>query len=354
MITELNVNDVLLGRGMVNERFRSLIEACHTEYSSARTNKAKNQIARDIVSYIHEIGGRFLKQIDAEKKVVWIEVEESVAIDKCMQALRDLQKKQVPSDGNGGREKRRGAGRSQQQNDSGLTIPAVSLPQSSAGVGTGIAAAAPLALGRVQGDPTSLPIAAQPMAMNPVLPLQFNCNAMLHPRTNGIAPEYVLAAENVVAGQSRVVGVDMDGSSCDVAMVRPSTLEEDVSPAASLAELSEYLLSLLTSNRPMITDEQVELEQALMTDDERAAALSDLFGKQCAVDEHQSKRAKKDLDKNSIEFLVKMMRDEIGRIPEDRKQALLEAQTKCRADEFSDARLERFLRCEGMDVEVRL
>jgi hypothetical protein len=45
---------------------------------------------------------------------------------------------------------------------------------------------------------------------------------------------------------------------------------------------------------------------------------------------------------------------EIGQIPEDRKQALLEAQTKCHADEFSDARLERFLRCEGMDVKVRL
>jgi hypothetical protein len=49
-----------------------------------------------------------------------------------------------------------------------------------------------------------------------------------------------------------------------------------------------------------------------------------------------------------------MMRMEIGQIPEDRKQALLEAQTKCRADEFSDARLERFLRCEGMNSKVCL
>jgi hypothetical protein len=143
-------------------------------------------------------------------------------------------------------------------------------------------------------------------------------------------------------------------SSCYVATARPPTLEADVSPAASEAELSEYLLSLLTLDRPMITEEQMELERALMTDEERAVALSDMFGKQCAVDEHQSKRAKKDLDKNSIEFLVKMMRVEIGRIPEDRKRALVEAQTKCRADEFSDARLERFLRCEGMNVKVRL
>jgi hypothetical protein len=156
-----------------------------------------------------------------------------------------------------------------------------------------------------------------------------------------------------MGGRSEVVYFERDGSS-DVATARPSMLEADVSSAASQAELSEYLLSLLTRNRSMITEEQVELERAAMTDEERAAALSDLFGKQCAVDEHQSKRAKKDLDKNSIEFLVKMMRVEIGRIPEDRKQALLEAQTKCGVDEFSDARLERFLRCEGMNAKVCL
>jgi hypothetical protein len=79
----LNGNDVLLGRGIVNERFRSLIEARFIEYSSAETNKAKKKIAREIVSHIHQIGGRFLKQVEAKKKVVWIEVEESVALENC-------------------------------------------------------------------------------------------------------------------------------------------------------------------------------------------------------------------------------------------------------------------------------
>ena len=48
------------------------------------------------------------------------------------------------------------------------------------------------------------------------------------------------------------------------------------------------------------------------------------------------------------------MRLELERIPKDRKRALVEAQTKCHADEFSDARQERFLRCEGMNAKVRL
>jgi hypothetical protein len=44
-----------------NHRYRSLIEARHTEYVSAETNKAKDKIAREIVSHIHEIGGKISK-----------------------------------------------------------------------------------------------------------------------------------------------------------------------------------------------------------------------------------------------------------------------------------------------------
>ena len=87
-----------------------------------------------------------------------------------------------------------------------------------------------------------------------------------------------------------------------------------------------------------------------MTDEERAKVLSDLFGKYCSM--HQSKRAR-DLDADSIAFLVKQMRVEIERVPDNKKQALVEAQRVCGAEEFSDARLERFLRCVDMDVQVR-
>jgi len=77
----------------------------------------------------------------------------------------------------------------------------------------------------------------------------------------------------------------------------------------------------------------------------------DLFGKYCST--HQNKKARRDLSKDEVAFLVKQMRIEIERIPQAKKGALIKAQVKCRAEEFSNARLERFLRCEGMDVKVR-
>jgi hypothetical protein len=102
----------------------------------------------------------------------------------------------------------------------------------------------------------------------------------------------------------------------------------------------------------MITEEQVEMERAKMTEEERVEALIDLCGIQCGINNPSGKRARRDLNKNSIDFLVEMMRLELERIPKDRKWALLEAQMKCHAHEFSDSQLERFLRREGMDVNV--
>ena len=104
----------------------------------------------------------------------------------------------------------------------------------------------------------------------------------------------------------------------------------------------------------MITAEQVELERAAMTDEERAEALADMFGKRCAIDTHENKRARKDLDKNAIDFLVLQMRRELEQTPMENKKALTEAQLMCDPVEFRDARLERFLRCEGMNAKVRL
>jgi hypothetical protein len=118
--------------------------------------------------------------------------------------------------------------------------------------------------------------------------------------------------------------------------------------------MSDVLLSSLFQDLPRFTEEQEEIERATMTDEEKAAALSDLFGRSCTVGIHKAKRAKLDLGKESIDFLVQHMRVELERIPLDEKRALVEAQTKCGEDEFSDARLERFLRCEGMNAKVCL
>jgi hypothetical protein len=142
-------------------------------------------------------------------------------------------------------------------------------------------------------------------------------------------------------------------NNCNMATTSPSTLEPNVSPAAP-EDVSQFLLSFLEeSDHPRFTAEQEEMERATMTDEERLAALSDQFGKKVEISSHRSKRARQDLDPKDIDFFVHQMRLEIERIPEDMKRALLEAQSKCRVDEFSDERLERFLRCAGMNTRVR-
>ena len=123
----------------------------------------------------------------------------------------------------------------------------------------------------------------------------------------------------------------------------------DLPPVGTDENVSEFVLSALgLSAREKFTEEQSREEKANMTDHERARLLSDLFGKYCST--QQNKKCRKDLKMDDITFLVKQMRVELEQIPKDKKDALIEAQVNCPAEEFSDARLERFLRCEGMDV----
>jgi len=121
-------------------------------------------------------------------------------------------------------------------------------------------------------------------------------------------------------------------------------------------DASEHLLSILgLSDRATITEEEEQLERAAMTGEERAAALTDMFGEMYTIGIRPEKRARRDLDGDSIAFLVQQMRLELERIPNNKKQALLEAQLKCHPDEFSDERIVTFLRCEGMmNAKVRL
>jgi hypothetical protein len=119
-------------------------------------------------------------------------------------------------------------------------------------------------------------------------------------------------------------------------------------------DAAENLLSILSlSGRPTISEEEEERELATLTNEERADVLSDMFGEKCTLGTRPEKRAKRDLDADSILFLVGQMRLELERIPKEEKQALLEAQLKSHPDELSNQRLTTFLRCEGMNAKVR-
>jgi hypothetical protein len=142
LITELNLNDVLHGRGtgpnefVGNQRFRSIVERRKDDYKSAPKNKMKTKIARDIMAQIHARGGRFRKKVESGKPVtnlieagVWCEVEESVALEKCRQALRQ---KREPSEVIGVRNNEEQG--SPERNLHDVLSPAASLPRSSSGL----------------------------------------------------------------------------------------------------------------------------------------------------------------------------------------------------------------------------
>ena len=93
------------------------------------------------------------------------------------------------------------------------------------------------------------------------------------------------------------------------------------SSEASDEEVSAFLFSALGDpENPRLTEEDIYAELANLTDEERAAALSDIFGKMCEYNsKHQNKKLKRDLDNESINFLVKQMRVEIDIIPTNKK-----------------------------------
>jgi hypothetical protein len=380
-------------------------------------HKTKGRISKELVDQTHALGGRFVKPVESERRLgsgeVWYEeVADAKAIEKCKQALRDYRRKQGPSDGKdaGNNGDKEGGGKEVDknnmleqdfQNEGVVSRPvAFSASGCSSALRDSLTPLVPSMLFAGVGAPCvdgMRPVLFQsaafalPQHTTTAQPMATNCNISHFNRNiqnqNGarILSDAYPSSENTSQGLSHDVYSSVnisaatfygtclannalllpqqtvasaereEGVAETMVTPRPSASEEDFS--ALEEDSSEFLLTLLTSDisdRPKITEKQVELERAAMTDEEKTEALTDMFGRKCAASTPNSKRPKRDLDTNSIAFLVKQMRLELERIPEVRKRALMEAQTKCHADEFSDSRLERFLRCEGMNVNVRL
>jgi hypothetical protein len=107
IVTELNQNDVLLGRGepsIINEgniRFRKLIQSRKVEYLDTPKTKTKDLIARQVVQAISIKEGRFLHRmiqspgegepIGVPKGVkAWVRAHERTVLQKVKHALRNL------------------------------------------------------------------------------------------------------------------------------------------------------------------------------------------------------------------------------------------------------------------------
>lgn len=119
-------------------------------------------------------------------------------------------------------------------------------------------------------------------------------------------------------------------------------------------DLTESFLSAIGfgADVPRFSQQDEIREEVMLTEEERASILIDMFGDKCSIRSHQSKRPKRDADYESVSYHVKLMRNEIDKMPSRKKRALTEAQAKCRPEEFSDSRLSKFLRVEGMNAEV--
>lgn len=454
-MTVLHEHDVLLGRGSAanlysgNKRFRELVQENRAVYNSAVRHREKKGIAKQVLASVRSQGGRFMKQVETNKKVKniltdcdWKEVSDDVALEKCKQALRQQQKdategsaskrtaSNITSDdendiGDGeldvkiaAKEYRSVPGASTSQLDSLPSSPLQTFPGAAVysmyppsivasmslsppelmagGNGPSIVDQRLLLLQRLtigcpaqQGQPQPLRISEQrrpqplqipeqrqpqPLRMPqltrtgsfPLIAASQNVQTTsLHNVNNltDVAPSTLLdflegstrysSTSTIPVGSIQAseyhLSLETSAETKQVPSSRrtsPETLDEDVSEFLLLSALEE-------NEQPRLTAQELQAEWANMTDEEKADALCDVFGKMCDYNtQHKNKKAKRDLDPTSIAFLVLQMRYELEKIPDRDKTALVEAQLKARRDEFSDARLVRFLRCDGFNTKV--
>lgn len=384
-----------------NQRFRDLIDERREEYTSCSRFGPKKKIAKEIVDQVHSLGGRFLKLVESDKQMdsiveegVWEEVSEKVAKEKAKQGLRQKHKCKT------NRKKKQTAATSVEQtvlqDRDGFTYsavpPAVTGTLSFEATMNGMLASSnplgtltPMVLGSggpsVIMDPrlalfqSTVPFAQLQPQQPPVLrphPLASYTVQAQQPRplssqthstdslesrdrsnVDGARPivesSLLSDLERPLSSQTHSTGTD-SLESRDRSIVGGSRSASDMTPEKEDAFLA--LSALSVAGLPRFSAEQEALERASLTTEEKADVLADMFGSYCNIGPRQNKRAKKDLDRESIDFLVNFMRSEIAITPPGKKQALMEAQTKCEADEFSDARLETFLRCEGMNAKL--
>jgi hypothetical protein len=132
------------------------------------------------------------------------------------------------------------------------------------------------------------------------------------------------------------------------------TISSDTTPAEDLDPEEIEAVQLLSSSiSEKVRRARAELEQdkARVTEEEQNQALADLFGSLCEVDQSKAKRIKRAPVETDISVLLKEMKRELYAIPSDEKRAFTKAQGKALPIEFSDGRMERFLRVEDMNPE---
>lgn len=102
-ISEINLNDVLLGRGASlvrfegNIRFRQMVQDRMPRYTTSTRRKVKDEVAREVVAAVKARNGRFLRKLVSwverselsvpEGADCWFPVDDTVALEKVQYLL---------------------------------------------------------------------------------------------------------------------------------------------------------------------------------------------------------------------------------------------------------------------------
>ena len=358
-----------------NKRLSELVKSRKVEYVSTNSYNDKGVIAREIYEEIIARGGRFLKmQVSggsaARNKTrggAFIEAPRKVGEERCKQMLRHKCNDQQDGSSEG----------SEGENYDGEDTSG-ELDENVAGKDDGIETqdeANKAGFSRLDADiPEKRPSTACDTDLldfevihfpavsrheDALTTLEVNVTEerpfFLPPNLSPVLPpsalevqmplDMCLGQDAINTGIGRRETFEADRGESAPSEEQPPVLDDDVAES--------FLSSLgVGANEPRFSPQDEILEHAALTDEERASVLVDMFGYKCSIAEHQSKRQRRDIDGECISFLLSQMRAEIGRLPAEKKEALVEAQRKCRPEEFSDARLIKFLRCDGMNAQV--
>jgi hypothetical protein len=332
-ITEPNDNDVLCGRGSgVNEhkgnlQMRGFCVSVVEEYKRAK-KREKKPIAHGVVERIRGLKppGRFLKK---NSEGAWEEIDDDMATTKVAAALRES----VPD--------KRVWEESGCESLSNNMIPQPSCVGSMAGRqgnGSALVEAPGLCLLSTTAQQTSTKTSEG--VITRVSPNMFN---------------HVASAND----EGCMATLGEGGELTDAFLGYVAVSEELAIDVPKEEQTEENLVESIFGDDlldgPKFTEEDCIREKSELTEEEKIAVLSDLFGKQCEISQPKKKVAREEAAKPPppLPLLLKEMRSEIDAIPLQEKKALVEAQAKSSANEFSDDRMELFLFRENMNAKVR-
>lgn len=339
--------------------FHEVVKSRRKDYHS-KTKMEKAHIAAEIVRFIRSLDppGRFLSE--DTKDGYWYEIGDTRAIKKTSQALREGVRE--------GDESRQTSAESQQHHVQAHTGSLAHLSVHDA------AQQRPLAAPSIHAHNPFLyalgPAYAggvQPFLMNLVgsaapsppfhVPSQINSNGLLPQVAQQQGMKLMVSSGDDVTAEQQNRSEDTCTNNVRLLRAQRSTgdnvaVEQENQSEVNGTTAGQFLFDALVDS---IRESPGDGEP--LTSEENQAAMSDIFGRMCAMDP-QPKRIKRPtrdasgLDPEDMESLIEKMKLEIIRIPESERIALSKALQEAPLRELSFARIKLFLQREELDPKV--